>query len=98
MENDRDRSHQQVDPTTYQLDDITEFNRDAAVTFGVFDGIHIGHQAVINTLLARAHTTSIDERLGRLLSASACVPRPRTMSTAPNAALQTHRNSSTTRH
>lgn len=38
----------------YYMDDIPELDRDAAVTFGVFDGVHIGHQAVIETLLARA--------------------------------------------
>jgi riboflavin kinase/FMN adenylyltransferase len=36
------------------LDDIVEFGRETVVTFGVFDGIHIGHQAVIDTLLKRA--------------------------------------------
>ena len=40
--------------TFYHLDDIPALDRDAAVTFGVFDGIHIGHQAVIETLLKRA--------------------------------------------
>ena len=38
----------------YHLDDIPDLDGDAAVTFGVFDGVHIGHQAVIETLLARA--------------------------------------------
>ena len=38
----------------YHLDDIPALDRDAAVTFGVFDGVHIGHQAVIKTLLERA--------------------------------------------
>lgn len=40
--------------TRNNLEDITRFERDTVVTFGVFDGIHIGHQAVIKTLLQRA--------------------------------------------
>ena len=54
MENASNRSNLQAAPTTCRLDDIAEFERDAAVTFGVFDGIHLGHQAVIDTLLKRA--------------------------------------------
>ncbi len=40
--------------TFYTLDDVPQFDRNAAVTFGVFDGIHIGHQAVLKVLLQRA--------------------------------------------
>ena len=54
MENRKNRSDRQVIPTTYKLDDITRFDSNTAVTFGVFDGIHIGHQAVISTLIERA--------------------------------------------
>ena len=54
MEKASKRSNLQVVPTTCRLDDIVGFDRGAAVTFGVFDGIHIGHQAVISNLLERA--------------------------------------------
>ena len=54
MEYANNRSDLQVPKSPCSLDDIGEFHRDTAVTFGVFDGIHIGHQAVINTLLAQA--------------------------------------------
>lgn len=54
MENVSNRSGLQVAPTTCRLNDIAEFERDTVVTFGVFDGIHIGHQTVIDTLLKRA--------------------------------------------
>lgn len=54
MENSDNRSDLQVATTTCSLDDIVEFSRESVVTFGVFDGIHLGHQAVINTLLQRA--------------------------------------------
>ncbi|RKU11190.1 hypothetical protein C6503_18635 [Candidatus Poribacteria bacterium] len=54
VENPNNRSDLQAAPITCRLDDIAEFDRGAAVTFGVFDGIHIGHQAVISTLLERA--------------------------------------------
>ena len=54
MENVSNRSDLQIDPTTCRLNDIAEFERDTVVTFGVFDGIHTGHQTVINTLLKRA--------------------------------------------
>ena len=53
MENSDSRSDLQV-ATTCSLDDIVEFSRESVVTFGVFDGIHLGHQAVINTLLQTA--------------------------------------------
>ena len=48
------RNDLQVVTSSYSLDDIVEFRRETAVTFGVFDGIHLGHQAVINTLLKHA--------------------------------------------
>lgn len=54
MENANNRSDLQAPTSGCSLDDIGEFHRDTAVTFGVFDGIHIGHQAVINTLLQHA--------------------------------------------
>ena len=54
MENSGSRSDLQVAAKTCSLDDIVEFSRASAVTFGVFDGIHLGHQTVINTLLQRA--------------------------------------------
>lgn len=44
----------QVATTSYSLNDIVEFDRETVVTFGVFDGIHLGHQAVISKLLKRA--------------------------------------------
>ena len=42
----------------YKLESIPEFTRDAVVTFGVFDGLHIGHQDVLETVrdLAEAET------------------------------------------
>ena len=42
----------------YQLESIPEFTHDAVVTFGVFDGLHIGHQDVLETVrdLAEAET------------------------------------------
>ena len=54
MENACRGSDSQVAITPYSLNDIVEFGRETAVTFGVFDGIHLGHQAVINTLLKHA--------------------------------------------
>ena len=54
MENACSKSDSPIATTTYNLDDIAGFERDTVVTFGVFDGIHIGHQAVIKTLLQRA--------------------------------------------
>ena len=54
MENAGSKSDPAIAIPTYNLDDIVEFERDTVVTFGVFDGIHIGHQAVIQTLLQRA--------------------------------------------
>ena len=54
MENACSGSDSQVAITPYSLNDIVEFGRETAVTFGVFDGIHLGHQAVINTLLQHA--------------------------------------------
>ena len=54
MENAGNKNDPAVALTTYHLEDIAEFERATAVTFGVFDGIHRGHQAVIKTLLHRA--------------------------------------------
>ena len=54
MENADSGSDPQVATTSRSLNDIVDFGRETVVTFGVFDGIHLGHQAVINTLLKRA--------------------------------------------
>ena len=54
MENSGSGSDLQIATTSCSLNDIVEFDRETAVTFGVFDGIHLGHQAVIETLLKRA--------------------------------------------
>ena len=54
VENASHRSDPKIDPTTCRLNDIAEFERNTVVTFGVFDGIHIGHQTVIDTLLKHA--------------------------------------------
>ena len=54
MENAWSRSDSHVAITPYTLNDIVEFGSETAVTFGVFDGIHLGHQSVINRLLKRA--------------------------------------------
>ena len=54
MENADSGSDLQVTTTSRSLNDIVEFGRETVVTFGVFDGIHLGHQSVINTLLKRA--------------------------------------------
>ncbi len=54
MENAGSGSDLQVATTSCSLNDIVEFDGETAVTFGVFDGIHLGHQAVIKTLLKRA--------------------------------------------
>ena len=54
MENPSNRSDPQIASTTCRLNDIAEFENETVVTFGVFDGIHIGHQTVIDTLLKRA--------------------------------------------
>jgi len=54
VENAGGGSDIQIATTSCSLNDIVEFDRETAVTFGVFDGIHLGHQAVIKTLLKRA--------------------------------------------
>ncbi len=40
--------------TYYNLESIPELTQDSVVTFGVFDGLHIGHQDVLETVRARA--------------------------------------------
>ncbi|MDE0481407.1 MAG: bifunctional riboflavin kinase/FAD synthetase [Candidatus Poribacteria bacterium] len=40
--------------TFYNLESIPELTQDSVVTFGVFDGLHIGHQDVLETVRARA--------------------------------------------
>ena len=59
MENASSGCASQADPTTCSLDEIVAFKKETAVTFGVFDGIHIGHQAVISTLLGRASADNL---------------------------------------
>lgn len=54
MENVCNKSDPPIATTTNDLDNIAGFERNTAVTFGVFDGVHLGHQAVISTLLERA--------------------------------------------
>ncbi len=54
MENVANISNPSIATTIYNSEDIPGFERDTVVTFGVFDGIHLGHQAVIKTLLHRA--------------------------------------------
>jgi len=54
VENAGSGSDLQVATMSCSLNDIVEFDGETAVTFGVFDGIHLGHQAVIKTLLKRA--------------------------------------------
>ena len=41
--------------TYYNLESIPEFTQDAVVTFGVFDGLHIGHQDVLDKVRERAN-------------------------------------------
>ena len=43
----------------YNLESIPEFTRDSAVTFGVFDGLHIGHQAVLEKVRGRAEVDGL---------------------------------------
>ena len=38
----------------YNLEDIPVFNQDSVATFGVFDGLHLGHQAVIHQVVRDA--------------------------------------------
>lgn len=40
--------------TFYDLESIPKLTQDSVVTFGVFDGIHIGHQSVLETVCKRA--------------------------------------------
>ena len=40
--------------TYYNLESIPELTQDSVVTFGVFDGLHIGHQDVLETVRASA--------------------------------------------
>lgn len=45
--------------TYYNLDSIPKLAKDSVVTFGVFDGIHIGHQDVLEKVLERADATNL---------------------------------------
>ncbi len=45
--------------TYYNLESIPEFTQDTVVTFGVFDGLHIGHQDVLNIVRERAETDKL---------------------------------------
>ena len=38
----------------YNLDDISVLEQDSVATFGVFDGLHLGHQAVIHQVVRQA--------------------------------------------
>ena len=40
----------------YKLESIPEFSEDSVVTFGVFDGLHIGHQDVLDKVRSIAET------------------------------------------
>ncbi len=40
--------------TYFNLESIPDFTQDAVVTFGVFDGLHIGHQDVLDKVRERA--------------------------------------------
>lgn len=44
----------------YKLESIPEFTPDAVVTFGVFDGLHIGHQDVLETVRERADAETLN--------------------------------------
>ena len=37
------------------LDGISEFDKDVVLTFGTFDGVHIGHRAIIEEVVNQAH-------------------------------------------
>lgn len=43
----------------YKLESIPQFTHDAVVTFGVFDGLHIGHQDVLETVRERADVETL---------------------------------------
>ncbi len=45
--------------TYYNLESIPELTRDSVATFGVFDGLHIGHQEVLKTVRARANADKL---------------------------------------
>lgn len=45
--------------TYYNLESIQKLTQDAVVTFGVFDGLHIGHQNVLNTVRKCAHNQNL---------------------------------------
>ncbi len=41
-------------PLSYRLEDMPVFHQASVVTFGVFDGLHLGHQAVIQRVVKEA--------------------------------------------
>ncbi len=45
--------------TYYNLESIPELARDSVLTFGVFDGLHIGHQDVLKTVHERADADNL---------------------------------------
>ena len=45
--------------TYYNLESIPELARDSVLTFGVFDGLHIGHQDVLKTVRERADADNL---------------------------------------
>ena len=45
--------------TYYNLEFIPELARDSVLTFGVFDGLHIGHQDVLKTVRERADADNL---------------------------------------
>ena len=98
MENAGSGSDLQGATTSCSLNDIVEFDRETVVTFGVFDGIHLGHQAVIKTLLRRATHDNLMSVLVGFLPAPTCLPCPGTMSASPDPPLQARGNTSTIWH
>ncbi len=45
--------------TYYKLESIPKLNQESVVTFGVFDGIHIGHKQVLETVRTCAKTENL---------------------------------------
>ena len=49
--------------TYYNLESVPDFTQDTVVTFGVFDGLHIGHQDVLNIVRERANADKLQSVL-----------------------------------